>query len=549
MEVIMDNILLNGSELATGYDRILIDILFDLAAGNAVEQNFRYEDQLDYYRLKIFGEKVSLQDLTEYADKYKKATKIMFPCSPEQIRSKSFIIRLFAGYVVVHNMYRASSFDEIMDENDFVTSCIEMYELPENIYPAFEKEIYYLYGQYTAGLTYEQYSSFCSCLYMFIDTFEQVFRKVAGCVLGHKTNINKDSFIALCEKCHISDKKRIVFKLQVDALAEVKVCESDFVEYYESLKYSWEKKFPEYEFCDEVKDYVNEHKRPFVLIYGNQLRNLRKEMQLFEMLACVNIKIALANGVRNYRELDKSIKKQTYDLAENLRNYFVDNKRKIIGYYRLDDYREADFEPELNEAMIPFKKDLMYLNELIMEEINYRNQDNAITKKEKSILKTAKRLSDYEGMLSEKDEEIDDLKRELEYYENLAAQNFKSEVSQYDKALREMVQRLCDMRYGSVLNELYLLSAGKKTMTNEQIRSLIQNLIFVLSSMGINPTGISKIGKKVKFYSDELNEVYTFDESKVKPGMNIGHVTYPGWKYHDSELILPRVSPIEEDEE
>lgn len=545
----MDSILLNGNELTIGYDRILIDVLFDLAAGKAMNQGFRYEDQLDYYRTKIFGEKVSLQELLEYADKYKKATKIMFPCSPEQIRSKSFIVRLFAGYVVIHNMYRASSLDEITDENEFIASCMGKYDLPEDVSFIFEKEVHYLYGQYTTRLTYEQYNSFCSCLYMFIDMFETAFQKVAGCVLGHKTDINKDSFTVLCEKYHIPDNKRIVFKLQVDALAEIKVCESDFVEYYESLKYSWGKRFPELEFCDEVKDYVNEHKRPFVLIYGNQLRNLRKEMQLFEMLACVNIKIALANGARNYRELDNYIRKQTFDLAENLRNYFVENKKKIIRYYRLDDYRGVDFEAELNEAMIPFKKDLMYLNELIMEEINYRNQDNATTKQEKTILKTAKGLSEYEFMLSEKDAEIHDLKRDLEYYENLAAQSFKSEVSQYDKALREMVQRLCDMRYGSVLNELFLLSSGKKEMTNDQVRSLVQNLFFVFSSLGINPSEVSKIGKKVKFYSDELDEVYTFDESQVKPGKNVGNVIYPGWKYRDCDLVMPRVSPIKEEEE
>ena len=161
--------------------------------------------------------------------------------------------------------------------------------------------------------------------------FELVYQAVADCVLGYTANIKKDSFTVLCEKNKISEDRRIMFKLQVDAVAEVKVCESDFVEYFESLRYSWEKCFPDYSFGDEVKDYLNEHKRPFILIYGNQLRNLRKEIQLFEMLACVNIKIALANGARNFRGLDSNIRKQTYDLAANLRGYFAENKRKIIS--------------------------------------------------------------------------------------------------------------------------------------------------------------------------------------------------------------------------
>ena len=293
MEVIMDSMLLRSNELTIGFDRIMLDLLFDLAAGNAVEPHFQYEDQLEYYCSKIFGDNLLLEDLCEYADKYKKATKIMFPCSPAQIRSKSFLVRLFAGYAMIHNMYRAASFDVITEENEFIRKCINAYELPEDIFYIFEKEVHYLYGQYTTGLTYEQYASFCSLLYSFIDVFELVYQAVADCVLGYTANIKKDSFTVLCEKNKISEDRRIMFKLQVDAVAEVKVCESDFVEYFESLRYSWEKCFPDYSFGDEVKDYLNEHKRPFILIYGNQLRNLRKEIQLFEMLACVNIKANL----------------------------------------------------------------------------------------------------------------------------------------------------------------------------------------------------------------------------------------------------------------
>ena len=215
----------------------------------------------------------------------------------------------------------------------------------------------------------------------------------------------------------------------------------------------------------------------------------------------------------------------------------------------MDRYKGIDFAPQLNDAMIPFKKELMYLNELLMEEINYRNQDNATSKGEKTILRNARDLSEYEFLLAEKEKEIHELRRELEYYENIEAQSFKSEVSQYDKALMEMVQRLCDTRYGSVLNELYLVSSGKKETSMEQIRSLIQNMIFVFSSLGINPTETAKIGKRVKFYSDMLDEVYTFDQSSVQEGLNIGHVIYPAWKNKDSDLVMPRVNPCKEDEE
>lgn len=545
----MDSTLLKANELSTGYDRLMLDLLFDLVAGKAVDSKFHYEEQVDYYRLRIFGDSLLTSDLCDYADKYKKATKIMFPCSPAQIRSRSFLVKLFASYVLIHNLYRAASFDAVTDEGDFIKLCIDAHDLSEETFFIFEKEIRYLYGQYIASLTYEQYGAFCSQMYTFIDPFEVTYQTVADCVLEHTATIKKDSFTILCEKNKIKENQRTMFKLQVDAIAEVKVCESDFVEYFESLRYSWEQRFPKYPFGDEVKDYINEHKRPFILIYGNQLRNLRKDMQLFEMLACVNIKIALANGAQNFRELDGNIRKQTYDLAANLRSVFAENKKKTISYYHLDRYRGVNFEPQLNDAMIPFKKELMYLNELLMEEINHRNQDNATTKGEKTILRNTRDLSEYEFILAEKEKEIHELRRELEYYENIEAQSFKSEVSQYDKALMEMVQRLCDTRYGSVMNELYLVSSGKKETSMEQIRSLIQNMIFVFSSFGINPTETVKIGKRVKFYSDMLDEVYTFDQASVKEGLNLGHIIYPGWKYKDIDLVMPRVNPCKEGEE
>ena len=88
-------------------------------------------------------------------------------------------------------------------------------------------------------------------------------------------------------------------------------------------------------------------------------------MQLFEMLASVSVKLALADGVRNVKELDRHIRRKTYDLAMNLRDCFIENKKKVIAQYRLNEYQDGNFEEELNEVMVPLKKDLLYLFEVI----------------------------------------------------------------------------------------------------------------------------------------------------------------------------------------
>ena len=67
-----------------------------------------------------------------------------------------------------------------------------------------------------------------------------------------------------------------------------------------------------------------------------------------------------------------------------------------------------------------------------------------------------------------------------------------------------------------------------------------------MSSMNILPYETGNVGKRVKFYDDEANIVYAVDDSKIKEGLNQGIQVYPGWKYKDTELVLPRVD-IEED--
>ena len=105
---------------------------------------------------------------------------------------------------------------------------------------------------------------------------------------------------------------------------------------------------------------------------------------------------------------------------------------------------------------------------------------------------------------------------------------------------------MCDFKYNSPLNELYLIANSVKEASPETIRGILQNLMFIMSSMGIVPYETGNVGKIVKFYDDEANIVYAVDDSKVAEGLNQGVQVYPGWKYKDAELVLPKVN-IEED--
>ena len=192
--------------------------------------------------------------------------------------------------------------------------------------------------------------------------------------------------------------------------------------------------------------------------------------------------------------------------------------------------------------MIPYRSALIYLKDIIIEEISYRNAENIVQKQTRKT----KDADEYELLLSQKDAEIYDLRHELEYYENIKQQEFKAEISQYNRALTDLFRKMCDFKYNSPLNELYLLANGSKDISIESARGILQNLLFILSTMNIVPYETGNVGKKVKFYDDEANIIYAVEDSKVKEGLNQGVQVYPGWKYKDTELVLPKVDIKEE---
>ena len=201
-----------------------------------------------------------------------------------------------------------------------------------------------------------------------------------------------------------------------------------------------------------------------------------------------------------------------------------------------------DYPSDLREVLIPYRSDLMYLRDIIIEEISVRNSANIVQKRSRRHMDS----SEYELLLSQKDEEIYELKHELEYYENVRQQEFKAGVSQYNKALTDLFRKMCDAKYNSPLNELYLLASGLKEFSKENVRGTLHNLLFILSTMNIVPYETGNVGKKVRFYDDEANIVYAVDDNHVKEGLNQGVQIYPGWKYKDTELVLPRVDMKEE---
>ena len=535
----MGNVEFSSDYLPTGLDRMKIDLLFDLAAGHHAGKGFSYEQQRDYYMQEIYGDDADVRKMIQYGKNYKLFSEYMFPNQPWKIRSKKILCTFFANCVLLDWMYRTGVYSLAIDETEMRRSCLDVAgDLSGEAEVMVRREIVYLHSQYTAHLTEADYDAYLQLM----NRFSVPFRDTLETVKKYMT----DYFLPVCEKLAVPPEKHLLFRLELDALAEIQIGNNDFVDYIAAFKQAWREKFPQYSYDDTVEKYLRSKKGICISAFGNRLRSIRNERALFELLAAVNIKLALSNGAADPDELHEKVTAQTKNLSDNIRSHlFNECEQKMTRYYDLG--QRENYSAALAQEMIPYKTGLLYVNDILMEEIERRDKSNRPSQQsrmrdDQSDSEMEKYTRKYDVLISQKDAEIYDLKRELEYYEGVRSQEFRSELSQYTKAMMDIFQRLCDRKYGAPLNELYLMGSGLSELSSEKIKAAVQNFLFVLDGIGISPYDADKIGKKVPFDSEEANIVYAVNEKDIAEGLNRGLLNYPGWRYKGENLVLPWVT-------
>lgn len=527
--------------LDEGINRLFVDLIFDLAAGECFRDDCTYEDQLEYYILQVMPDHADIDDFIEYGQKFRKSSKYMFLGKPDRIKNRGILVKLLSNFAVLKELYECGSFDMASDQVKMLDNVTSKFSLADaNDQSVFTKEVTHLTRRFAGLLDVNAYEYFEKVMANTAEDFDNAYSRIVSFVVGDSEANKVGAFSELLDLYNLPESETIRFHLEVDAIAETVVIKNRHLEYEDEFKSEWEKRFPKYKYSEVVEKYIKSRKSAFVLTYGNNISSIRKESLLFVMLADVTVKLALADGAKNVYELTQKVKELTKELGDNIRETFIDSRKSAIRVYRLSS--KEDYPIDLRDVLIPYRSDLMYLRDIIIEEISFRNAGNIVQEQPRMT----KDESEYELLLSQKDAEIYDLRHELEYYENIKQQEFKAGVSQYNKALTDLFKKICDFRYNSPLNELYLLAMGGKEFSPENVRGILQNLLFILSTMNIVPYDTGNVGKKVKFYDDEANIVYAVDDSKVKDGLNQGIQIYPGWKYKNTELVLPKID-IEED--
>ena len=540
-----------------GLERMKIDLLFILTGGEKVEKNFSYDQQRSYYIKEIFGNNDQEKEIIAYGKQYKLVSEYIFPNNPANLNSRKFFFELFADCIFFDQIYSINSYDAFKDTMQIQNDCFAKFTLDnDDAKEIFKNEIRIIYNKYSRSINENEYKVFINLMKKFYDPFNKILKSLSAEATNKcsiKVTEKVDVFSILCKKFEIDTEMAVIFKLKIDALAEIQIGNNTYVDYFESLKNGWKEKFPQYEYCDELENYIRQEKYACLLAFGNKLNSIRMENILFDLLASVRVKLALSDGSGNLEELKNILAKKAENFSyDELKNAFIENTKKVINYYSLND--NANYYSTIKEELIPYRADLLYVDEILMEEIIRRDKKTSYVKQPRQNVDSAtesemaKYEKKYDLIISQKDAEIYALKRDLEYYENIKSQEFRSDFSKYDEALMTLFQRMCENKYGAPLNELYLISISDKEVKLNDIKNIVKNLLFIFDSMGINPYKVKNIGKNIKFDSDDANVIYTVDENKIIEGINEGLLKYPGWEQRGKEIVLPFIV-MDEDED
>lgn len=516
-------------------DRLFAELLFNLAAGKRVKERCSYDEQLRYYQQLLHLDNVSDAEIIRYGDRYRMNSRYMFPGRPDQIRNRKVLIALFASYVALKEIYEQEATASCIRLSDLIAAIVARYSMQDDDRQLLEQEL--RHWQYVERMDQETIESFKYLMAEVQPTYDDVCNSIIAFVTGSPAANKMGTIEAVLAAYKVSEADSDRFRLVVDAIAETTMVKSQCLSYIEEFKNVWEERCLQYAYCEELEEYIKQRKTYYIVSYGNKMNLLRNETALFTILADATVKVALAEGARNLDALTQRVKDMTQELSDKVLRGFLDARKRVIQSYHLN--VGGNYIEETCSALIPYRKDLVYIRDLVMEEIRFRNAGNIVQKQPRSGRSFDEEY--YKNLIQQKNEEIHELQEDLKYYEDIKRDQFKSEVSQYDRALMDLFRKLCDIKLNAPLNELYLVATGVKQATPDHVKAIVQNMLFVMSTMNIQPYDTSRVGKRVKFEDDEANILYAVDENTVAAGINEAIQIYPGWKYKDTELVLPRV--------
>ena len=541
-------------EVEDKFNRIYIDLIFILASGEPIKQYFRYEDQIEYYINDILHNNKCFNDFINYGKRYRLSSRLMYPNLPQNIRNDMYIVKYYASFVVFKELYMcrdykvATDIEKIKEKVKSIAA-----SLPKEFSGKFIKDATFQVQRYVSLLNEEIYRNFLAIL----DKHKNIFNKTISSIyknittrISSTSSYSTVSILNLLQIYGIQNVERVKFHIKLDTIIESTLFLNCKENYIFDIKNEFEKNFPSLSYKNDIENYINNHKNLYIIANKVSLKKVRDIKLLYAIIADMTIKLAFVDGVANLSIFYEKVERLIKSFSDMTKIYIQDKIKECLRFYSITD--ETLIYTNLKDTLFPYKSNLLYIRELVTEEIIKREEEfriiNTTNEKAKTIQNNTNEKQDqnFSFLLAQKDEEIEYLKQELEYYENLNRQDVRSGSQEYERAITNLFIKLCDIKFNSPLNELYLIANEKKESSFDDLKSIIHNLIFIFKSLNISPYQTGNIGKKIKFQDTEIDEEFSVDEKKLKEGINCGVLIYPGWKYKNSVLVLPRVSILEE---
>jgi len=332
-------------------------------------------------------------------------------------------------------------------------------------------------------------------------------------------------------KINTTSKK--LFWLKLDSLIEIASIKTEIRDYISLVIVLWPKLFSNIEFNDIVIEYINKIKTSYKILFNNGIKDINSDRILIKMLASVYVKLSL---IENNDGLLQNLKVKSMDIASNIshqdiKEYFIDQINFFLRQYCGN---RTILDSELKDTIITFKNDFIILKDIIVEELLKRNKYSIkkveypenLNKKNSNFDKIR---NEFQQSLDGQNEEIINLKKELEYYKNLEKEDFILASEQRDSVIKDLFYKLNSSNNGNILDNLFSIAHGYSELSINDIKMILQNLFFVFKSLGITAYDIDKIGSELKISSEQLGTEYRINDNQSISIECFCKVKFPGW--------------------
>lgn len=343
-----------------------------------------------------------------------------------------------------------------------------------------------------------------------------------------------------------------IFWAKLDCLIETSTMDKSEDRFMPCIKRNWGNIFDCYEYkFGIIFKYIKSVKLPYMFLKEKEINYIENTNFIENILVSSMIKIIIIQN-DNYTEED--IKKE---LLTKLQGYV--EKDYILHELNLTLKKYLCFGnniDNLRRIFVDFFDTYINIYNIAFDELTKRKKSYKIENKEnkanivdmggndmnKNVDELEQLRDKYEFIISNKNTEIEALKNELLETEQRGRESFNYAMTQYRRAIHNLLTLINEDVYGNILDRLFSHVSGRKEMSIDELTMLLQNMFTAFNKFGIKPTKKDMIGEKVTVKAEEIGRYYRLDRDLSKSNAESGTVEFPGWTFREENVFLPLIS-------